>query len=588
MSSNFIELDNAKNKFSQKATFEEPILELNLRFDGYNEDISEAYFWHMNFAYYTGKGYGAIKLEDQHYFSEASQYGMNIRQIKGNSIRAFQENFQQLITLIRQHLIPLLKEVKEAHLYKTWFDKITINDDLVQKELEKSSPSQELLKKYRAERNEAINHMKDKWVNEVDQGRIWQMNRSSTEQGLDFALLPQLFFGISLDDPFYKKKTLKEQLDSDVYPVDISLTAKEQVARFMYKFHTWLPTAVKDTQVTFKLKISALKNIYAQTQMYINFMKPLLKEISSKTEGLEANNIFKGFEENHPDFVNLLDTSYTYVKILGVREFLSPRGKYKIQDLEFSRFGFWINDEEILHGKYKKKKGFLGTQDSTTGDIRYQFFPSDNKNPSDLEFQKMKDDWIKSPKYVYKKEMKIYPVMEKDFIQRRRNDIKQTQQGPQPVPNMRNNILYKARVWNIYEIASYREKLKEDNMRIMESFIDELAIVREDLLKYVNYFDGVENESLTPNTNNETTKVKKKNSSDYTLLFGPFQAIGQLFSPLVPNFSSISLNKQTSKGLDKRETDSIEKLKIETRLKVIEDTWKVYSIFKKAHGFIQY
>ena len=45
-----------------------------------------------------------------------------------------------------------------------------------------------------------LNAIKEKWVNEIDGGKLWQHQRSATEQGLDYALLPQMFFGINLDD----------------------------------------------------------------------------------------------------------------------------------------------------------------------------------------------------------------------------------------------------------------------------------------------------------------------------------------------------------------------------------------------------
>ena len=61
------------------------IMDLECNFEGYNEDILESYYWHLHFAYFTGKRYKGLKLEDYHYFSENSQYGANLRQIKGGS-----------------------------------------------------------------------------------------------------------------------------------------------------------------------------------------------------------------------------------------------------------------------------------------------------------------------------------------------------------------------------------------------------------------------------------------------------------------------------------------------------------------------
>lgn len=178
-----------------KFTHDEPLLSTRLVFGDYNKDIVEPYYWHMEFPYYVGKGYVAIKIEDHHFFSENSQFGAGLRQTKGGAIRAYQENLTQLIQLTKVHLMPLLEEIKKAEFYKRWFDRIAINDRRVQEEMGKAASQRnaENLKKWRFERDSAINQLKDKWVTEVDGGRLYTLSRPATEQGLDFALLPTLF-----------------------------------------------------------------------------------------------------------------------------------------------------------------------------------------------------------------------------------------------------------------------------------------------------------------------------------------------------------------------------------------------------------
>jgi len=593
MADDILGFSNTKKMILGDAQITQPILRTDLRFDGFNEEFTKIYYWILQFPYYVGKGYKPIKIEDHHYFSESSQFGMNMRQIKGGSIRAFQENFQQLISLIRQHLMPLLKEIKESHFYKLWFDKITDNDKIVQEELAKSSPNMEVLKKARAERNEAVNHIKDKWVNEVEGGRMWQMNRSATEQGLDFALLPQLFFGINLDDPFQEKRTLKEQLDGDVYPIDVSTTAKEQVARQMYKFHTWLPTAIKDTQVTFKLKISALKNIYAQVQMYINFMKPLLAEVAKKTEGYGKKDFFHDFDEGNTDLVNLFDSSYFFVRVIGIKGF--ERNGWKMDDLEFSRFGLFVGRKgEIISGPFTGKTGFVfgheGNKDD--GNVKYKFYPSEKKDLTNTQFNELKKKWKENPTYIKSDQLVKFSVIENTFTQTRRSQPQNTPQGQQLIPYMRNTIEYAALAWNIYEIASHRALVKEDNLTLMSSFVEELAIVKEDLLEYVNYFEGDDDDvEIQKGNGNNGTKNKNNGTESTSLIFGPLQGLTEIFSPLLPNLKSSSKkNKSTSGGggggglsqsdLDNMHTDEIRN--------AIEDTWKCYSIFKKVNGFIHF
>ncbi|MCA9459183.1 MAG: hypothetical protein KC550_01400 [Nanoarchaeota archaeon] len=570
------------------------IINLEFSFAGFNEDVTEMYHWHINFPYYVGKGYTPLKLEDYHYFSENSQFGQNMRQIKGGSIRAFQENLQQLVQLIKVHMMPLLKEIKQADFYKEWFDKIIINDGLIQKELKMSSPNAENLKKWRSERNEALNHLKDKWVNEVDGGKIWQMNRPATEQGLDFALLPQLFFGANLDNPLVglhgNGKSLKEQLDEDIYSVDITLTAKEQVARFMYRFYTWLPSAVRETETTFKIKISALKQMYSQLQMYIGFMKPLLLEISRKSESLNSENFYKDFESENPEFVNLFDHSYSFVKILGVKGL--QRLGYQIADLEFSRKGLFLRGSDLAFGPYKGKSGYAKKVNS---DNMIEFYPCDSRDISEEDFSKLKMVLVNI------EDLRKIPVMEFNFIQRRRNEIQQTQQGPQIVPFMKNKVEYRGYVWNIFEVATYRESLKEDNLDLLASFIEEVNVMKEDLLYYVEKLQMSDRrrQSLDANGGNDASSSSQNqnvssssasnsdSSSSSSLIFGPFLGIVELLSPIVGGNSG-SKSKTSSSSHGSGSNSNRDKANLIIKFNIIEDTWKLYTINKKAHRIMQY
>lgn len=572
MPEDILALGSVGKKFVDKVKLRGALIDVSFQVEGMNEDITEPYYWHVNFPYYLGKGYTSLKVEDYHYFSENSQFGTSIRQIKGGSIKAFQENLAQLVQLIKVHLMPLLKEVKQADFYSSWFRQITDNDELVQKELEKPSGKRDEkgLKKWRAERNEAINHVKDKWVTEVDGGRLWQINKSASEQGLDFALLPQLFFGISLDDPFQKSRSLKEQLDEDVYPIEISLQAKEQVARFMYRFYTWLPTAVKETQMTFRIKVSALKQFYAQIQMYIKFMKPLLIEIAKKSEGFSKQDFYRDFESESPEFVNLFDVSYSFVRILGVKEF-KRKFKYKIEDLEFAKFGFFVEGRSVVGGAYAGKSGFI--REVKDGGETYVFYPCEKKDVKREEFLKIK------PVEIYRNDLIHFSVMELTFSQKRRSEIMSTPQGVQQVPYMVNDIGYNGYCWNIFEVASYREQLKIDDLALLGTFVEEVSVVRDDLLKYVDELDvGGKEEMVKP----VSKKAEKEGAVDYSFVLGPIKGLAELFSPLVPRFSFGG-----GKKVKKAPAGGEDKFLVE-KLSIVEDTWKCYNLFKKSHGYLTF
>ncbi|MFP4402066.1 MAG: hypothetical protein ACLFPL_02445 [Candidatus Nanoarchaeia archaeon] len=566
-----------------------------LQFGGPNSDITPAYFWMTEFRNYTNKGFNFIKIEDVHHFSESSQFGANMRQIKGGGIRAFQENLNQIIQLIKVHLMPLLKEVKQAHMYKIWFDRILENDQLLFEELEKPKGKQQeaLIKKYRDERNEAINHLKDKWVSEVDGGKLWQLSRSSQDQGLDMTLLPQLFFATYLDDPFERKQTLKEQLDESTYKVDITHDAKTQVARFQYRFYTWLPTAIKDTQSTFNIKLASLRQFYAQIEMHMQFMKPLLQEIIRKSETMHHGNFFSGFGDEDPNMVKLFDSTLINLRVLG------PQGLQKdfaLQDLEFTKFGLLLPnkalmDEETLVKKKILKKGhqfvIVDIEKNEKGDDTLNYIvkefsgtQEDLQRMSKFEFGKIES------KKIPKCYLKPFATPEITFKQERRSEIVQTQQGPQQVPFMVNDVEIYGHVWNFAEIAAYRQKIRSQDVHILESFIQELSAVKDELLLYLNYQEGDPIEEFGINfsmygSNNPKKKQQQEQSPDLkasTSILSYIPIISDIISN--SNASGVSVIDSVKKQYDKA------KNKCENQ--VIEENWKCYNIYKKVNGYIAY
>lgn len=575
------------NRSKAHATF-------SIKFEGHNQDITESYYWIINFPYYTGKGYVTLKLEDNHYFSENSQYGTNVRQVKGGSIRAFYENFNQIVQLIKVHLMPLLKEVKQADFYYTWIKEIVENDEIIQNAIEnkKDNENNKEYTQARAARDEAISHLKDEWVNKVEGGRMWAMSKSATEQGLDYSLLPQLFFGTNLSNPLHgmhnKGKSIKEQLDSDIYKIDISEGAKEQVARQMYKFYFWLPSAIRDTQVTYKIKLAALKNIYAQVQLSINLIKPLLMEIQKKGEKFNKNSFYYGHESENHEIINVFDSSYSFIRTLGIRNFgLKERGQmWTIEDLEIGDYGLFIKDvakgknKIIIQGNYSKGTGYIiGVEKTKEGEITdYKYIPT-NIQPDSMtpkKFEELKKTVVK----INKKHLQLFPIIELELTQKRRMEMTSTPQGQQQVPFMKNQINFNAYAWDIYEIATYRELLKEENLDLIESFMDEIKAIKEDLLKYVHSHEPTK---VSLDTKKEKTQNEEK--SDYTLLTGPFKGLYDIFSPLIPNVAFPQMTKKEKGESVDKET---EKERTTIQLSCLEDCWKVYNIYKKAHQRIAF
>jgi hypothetical protein len=590
------------------ATRSSSVIKKELQFHGHNKDLVEPYYWHINFPYYTGKGYVPIKVEDHHYFSENSQFGGQIRQVKGGSIRVFQENLQQLIQLVKVHMMPLLKEVKQTEEYKLMIDTIVNNDAIYQQGLKDGKSKEDIIiKKAIEERDEAILHLKDKWVSEVDGGRMYQMSGSQAERGLDMVLLPQLFFGTKLDNPLHllhgKGQSLKEQLDDYIYKVDITQDAINQVARFQYRFYNWLPTVVKEVTTEFRIKIASLKQFYSQLQMYIKFMKPLLLEVAKKTEGLEKTSMYYNFEEHNPDFWNLLDSSYSYSRILGIKTLLRERGGEGMDVMRFCPFGYYLPGKYIAYGKYAGQGGIITKQE---GDyyLMKLFSPNsyNNQNRDAADKLSAQEFMLLEEVMIPKIDLLKFSVMEFEFSQKRRGDVIQTQQGPQQVPFCQNKVVYHGFTWDMYEVATYKESLKQDELELLEGFIEEIGSIKEDLLHYVGLMERTKLDQTTTatgdtmRTKNKTINKENKSSEDgfFSLFSAPIEGLGVLVSVFLPSSrdgSSGKLSSNSNMGSENKTPIMSEKQKADYEVRkadVAEDTWKLYTIFKKSHGFMQY
>src|SRR5690606_2792755 len=101
---------------------------------------------------------------------------------------------------------------------------------------------------------------------------------------------------------------------------------------------------------------------------------------------------------------------------------------------------------------------------------------------------------------------------------------------------------------------------------------------KDDILKYVN---GIEPEKKVEMPKDKPKEGKEK--ADWTLLIGPVQGLGELFKPFLPH-SKHGHGHGGGHGHDDHDGDP----HIVNKVSVVEDVWKVYNVFKKTNGLIQY
>ncbi len=535
--------------FNIKSLLKNPAGHFKITFEGFNTDITEPYYWHLQFPLLVNVGYKMLKVEDDHYFSENNKFGVEYRQIKGGAIQAFQNNLTKLIELLKFNLLPALEEVKLAELYYNWFKEIeeTTKELANEKDEEKRK---ELIRR----RNEAILHLKSKWVTEVDGGRLFEIAKRSEEGGRDFVLVPELFFGTYLEKPL-DTKTIAKQLEEIIMPIEPTEETKRVAKDFLYRFHMWLPSALKETKVTFSLRKNVVRQLYSQVQLMLHFMKPLLKEIAKKQEKLGKENFYEAMDDLDPFLTSILDSSYTHIKLLLIRERNITLDDLKINDSKFKVKKNWIE-----RGKAKGKEGIIkGIKED-----KYIFIEKGSNEEILIE----------------RTDLKKYPCMVIDFSQKRYTQIIDTPQGKSLAPYNSNTIEYRGYSWDLYECALFIKSLQLEEIELLEQFAGDLSILKEDLMRYgaevgkiPEYF---EEKPEKPKEKKEKTKKKEENP-----LLLPFKALYEMF--FIPK-NIIEILKISKPQQIKEDLSSIDHAKV----RVLEEMWKTYTTFKKSHGFMQY
>ncbi len=538
------------------------ISEHKLNFEGYNTDLSEPYFWHLQFPLLVNTGHKMFKVEETQYFSESSQFGREFRASKGQAIAYFQQNLEKFIQLVKGPIMQAIEELKLAEWYKKWFDEI----EETTKKL-KIEKDEKKIKELKERRDQAIITIKDKWATEVDGGKIFTISKSGEEKGLDFVTLDNLFFGVDIEDPL-DTKTVSEQLERLTVGIQTTETTLRVLKGFLYRFYMWLPTAIKQTKMTYSIRKNSLKQLYSNYQLYMKFLKPLLLEIKKKQEYLDKENFYNSIEELDPFITNLIDTSQSHIKLLLIRY-----RKINPKRLRFTKKGFEVKKGDIEAGEMKGKEGFIvGSEDGENKEILYKFK------------EKGKDEIVK----INSKDLKKYPCMVIGFTQKRYSRVLKSPQGDYLTPYNINQIHYRSYAWDLYECASFIQKLKIEEVELIENYVQDVKLIKEDLINYISEFEEDLKEEKANNNDEKKEENKKEEKSESffkdNFLFMPFKGLYELFlEPFSPTYLKDLFKKKSDKSSSNRDKE-IEPVKV----KVVEEMWKTYTIFKKSHKFVQY
>jgi len=235
-----------------------------------------------------------IKTKDIYSAGETSSYWGSVEQRKGIQIDKFQQIMQNIGGMIKA-MFQLLRELRILEERLTFYEDSNKGD------------------------KHAEVHLKSVWVDQVEGGIQNATSVMGLTQKVGFAALADLFYGIH-------PKTDKD-VESEVNKLKqshgINKKVREVLGRKLKQFLVWKKKTYQELSTGQKFKLGYLRQHYAVIRLYLNWLRPYLKNIKRlqmRTEGVATDK----------DLVAAFETSKIDLEFLAVRTNYmkeTPRGK---------------------------------------------------------------------------------------------------------------------------------------------------------------------------------------------------------------------------------------------------------------------
>ncbi len=235
-----------------------------------------------------------IKTKDIYTAGETSSYWGAVEQRKGAQIDKFQQIMQNVGGMIKA-MFQLLRDLRIME------ERLEFYEDA-----NKGGSSSEV-------------HLKSVWIDQVEGGikNVTSVLGLTAEVG--FAALADLFFTIHPKTDADVEKEVKKLKDSH----GINKKVREVLGRKLKQYLIWRKKTYKELLVGQKFKLGYLRQHYSVIRLYLNWLRPYLKNIKRlqmKTEGIATDK----------DVLAAFETSKIEIEFLAIRDKYekgTPRGK---------------------------------------------------------------------------------------------------------------------------------------------------------------------------------------------------------------------------------------------------------------------
>jgi len=247
--------------------FPKPDRSFRINFESYNLSLEETYFFMLTHLSQDWGLHKTIKVKDIFTSSEQSAFwGQSANRLNLQQGQA--QNYLALIGKFTRELFPIVRELRILK-EKLGYYELSIK--------KKNKPADIALK--------------DVWIGLVEGGGKNPGSVLGLSTQLGFATLPDLFYNTFV--------TSKSEIDSKVESLKFNEKVKEVLKRKLFSYLQWRDETYGELATRQKFMMKFLKQHYTVIKLYMNWLKPVLKNVarlSSNPEKSDSVDLISAFE----------------------------------------------------------------------------------------------------------------------------------------------------------------------------------------------------------------------------------------------------------------------------------------------------
>ncbi len=294
------EMEKVRMANPYKTGFPTPIDAFRLHFESYSMSVEALYFWLLHHLRQDVGFYETYKITDVFSATEQSAFFGNAQ----NRLGIQQDRASQYLKFIAEMLKTLFPLVREARILQ---EKLSYYSDVYASYDEKKAEDKS--KADKAKTSDMV--LKDQWTTLVEGGTKNPASVYGMAQNVGFTILPDLFF-----NTFIKagadEGIITKIVDGSKPGEGIKFgneRVKSALKRKLAQYTKWRDHTRRELETRQKFIIRYIRQHYMSMRMYINWVKPYLKNVKRMSMKDGANDT--------PELVSVFDSQFLELEVLA-------------------------------------------------------------------------------------------------------------------------------------------------------------------------------------------------------------------------------------------------------------------------------